>query len=407
MADRHLVTIDVNGRHATFATAGENAWKDSVRSAVEATGVQAQGGRFALRMEFRLPETGNANEVWDLDNLIKPTLDAMERVFGLRARKGPAQADDERVDRIEASKHRVNTASGAGATIDVWVIDRDKDLPLDLDRPFFAYGIFKPGQLAFFQLRDLIIDVAAPVRTRGSLRLRDGLPIADPEAPAEIVGALLAFSPDQSAAAYRRISDMEPGRHYRWHEAQVDGAIANMLVGKSPLKGSVLCEDAEWDGWSDPLLTAALDVAQETLASSKQFERDLKPLFRLQMAYLLLWSSIERYVSLRYHLGDKVAEKVGQLANEPTFAAALKRYVTQRREVYRADRPQKKEILDPASPRKSLDYYYQVRCNITHRGKGVVRDYQILQSSLQELLAIFRDMLNAARDDASRDAYTS
>lgn len=159
--------------------------------------------------------------------------------------------------------------------------------------------------------------------------------------------------------------------------------------------------------WSDPLLTVALDVAQETLASSKQFEWDLKPLFRLQMAYLLLWSSIERYVSLRYHLGDKVAEKVGQLANEPTFAAALKRYVTQGREVYRADRPQKKEILDPASPHKSLDYYYQVRCNITHRGKGVVGDYQILQSSLQELLAIFRDMLNAARDDASRDAYIS
>lgn len=58
MADRHLVTIDVNGQPATFATAGENAWKDSVRSAVEATGVQAQGGSFALRMEFRLPCPG-------------------------------------------------------------------------------------------------------------------------------------------------------------------------------------------------------------------------------------------------------------------------------------------------------------------------------------------------------------
>lgn len=39
-------------------------------------------------MEFRLPETSNASEVWDLDNLIKPTLDAMKGVFGLRAWKG-------------------------------------------------------------------------------------------------------------------------------------------------------------------------------------------------------------------------------------------------------------------------------------------------------------------------------
>lgn len=274
------------------------------------------------------------------------------------------------------------------------------DGPVDLTRPFFTYGIFRPEQLAFFQLRDLV-SRAELARASGTLLLRDGLPIADPGGQGYIVGALLTFSPGHGSIAYERVTRMEPDRHYRWHETELDGAVADMLVGKSPKKGSVPCEDAEWDGWRDPLLTTALEVVQEMLAASKGFEWDLKPLFRLQMAYLLLWSSIERYVSLRYHLGDKVAEKVSQLAEEPAFAASLRAHVAGTREVYRADRPADKETLDPDSPRKSVEYYYQVRSNITHRGKGVVRDHQMLLQSLEELLAIFGDVLRTAREDAS------
>lgn len=138
---------------------------------------------------------------------------------------------------------------------------------------------------------------------------------------------------------------------------------------------------------------------EETL-ESQDFDWNLKPLFRLQMAYLLLWSSIERYVSLRYHLGDKVTEKVGQLAHEPAFGECLPRYVKGRREVYRTDQPTKREVLDPKSPEKAVRYYYQVRSNVTHRGKGVARDYELLRYSLAELLAIFRGVLKAAEHDA-------
>lgn len=276
----------------------------------------------------------------------------------------------------------------------------DMDGPADLTRPFFSYGIFRPGQLAFFQLRDLVAR-AQPAQVPGTLLLRDGLPIADPAGQGYVGGALLTFGSGQGAEAYERITRMEPGRHYRWHQAELDGVLANMLVGRSPEKGTVPCEDAEWDGWRDPLLTTALEVVEETLADSKEFEWNLKPLFRLQMAYLLLWTSIERYVSLRYHLGDKVTEKITQLAGEAAFAASLQAHVSGAREVYRADRPADKEILDPTAPRKSLDYYYQVRSNIIHRGKGVVRDHHVLSQSLGELLAIFRDVLKAATRDAA------
>ena len=135
--------------------------------------------------------------------------------------------------------------------------------------------------------------------------------------------------------------------------------------------------------------------------SQEQFEWDLKPLFRLQMAYLLLWSSIERYVSLRYHFGDDATKKVGNLASETAFRIGLKDIVAESRNIYRADRPDEKEVLDPQSPEKALKYYYQVRSNITHRGKGVVRDHERLLKSTSELLSLFRRVLKAARADAA------
>lgn len=271
--------------------------------------------------------------------------------------------------------------------------------PPVVDWPFFAYGIFRPGQLAFFQLRELVIDVVYPAEIAGCLLLRDGLPILDPSGDGHVRGALLTFSPVRAGEAYDRVSAMEPDKHYLWSEVKIDGMPANILVGRSPRKGSVPCESEEWNSWDDPLFTAALEVVEETL-ESQSFQWDLKPLFRLQMAYLLLWTSIERYVSLRYHLGDKVTEKIACLAGEAAFVQGLVRHVRERREVYRADRPADKKVLDPQSSKKALDYYYQVRSNVTHRGKGVVRDHERVEMSIRELLPIFREALAAAKRDA-------
>jgi hypothetical protein len=275
------------------------------------------------------------------------------------------------------------------------------ELPRNIELPFFAYGLFRPGQLAFFQIRDLVSETVDPSVFQGILLLRDGLPIIDSGRDGRVTGALITFLPGRAREAYSRISDMEPEEAYRWDEGVVDGTPANVLVGRSPQKGSDVCETEEWNGWDDPLFNEALEVVEESLKSHRQFEWNLKPLFRLQMAYLLLWSSIERYVSLRYHLGRKVTDKVRQFAAEPAFAESLERNVKGTRYVYRADRPADRASLDPKNPEKSIQYYYQIRSNITHRGKGVVRDHELLCESLAELLVIFRDVLRAAKDDAT------
>jgi Holliday junction resolvase RusA-like endonuclease len=86
----HFMTLDVRGRPASYSTAGTPPWKEAVRAAVASAGMESAPVtcRFAVRIEFRTPVPSSTNEVRDLDNLIKPTLDAMEGVVGLRPWKG-------------------------------------------------------------------------------------------------------------------------------------------------------------------------------------------------------------------------------------------------------------------------------------------------------------------------------
>lgn len=273
-----------------------------------------------------------------------------------------------------------------------------------LDLSFFAYGLFKPGQLGFLRLQTFVQRIEPDCVLDGALRERDGLPILDEEDKGEVRGSVLRFDKEKINYAYQSIKEIEPGKHYRWGVARARigqrREEVNVLFGRSPKKGSAPLKELEWDGKKDPFFTSALEVVQETLEQNGMFLGDRKRLFRLHMAYLLLWSAIERYASLRYHLGDEVTQKVKQMASEKAFGESLKVRVSEEREVYRADRPRNKELLDPSNPERALDYYYQVRSNATHRGKAAIRDFDILKCSLEELHAIFCDVLNEAFKDS-------
>jgi len=278
------------------------------------------------------------------------------------------------------------------------------NIPSRVDLPFFAYGIFRPGQLGFLRIREFVAS-ASPSTVGGELRIRDGLPIADQSGRGQVKGSRLVFTPDRGRAAYDRIAEIEPDSQYLWGTTVSGGVECNLLWGRSPKKGSVPLEEPDWDGKTDPLFTAALDVAEETLAANGAFEWDLKPMFRLQMAYLLLWSAIERYTSLRYHLGERAFDKIRQVALEPAFAEAMGQItVSDERSVQRADRPTDRVTFDPRNPSCCIEYYYQLRSNIVHRGKGVVRDHDRIREALAELLPAFRQTLKAAFAGASLDA---
>ncbi len=272
------------------------------------------------------------------------------------------------------------------------------NLPDDPTLPFFSYGLFRPGQIGYGNIRSYVETSEKGWAARGVLLERDGLPLLT-EGTSEVTGWLIRFMLESAVTAYTAINSIEPERLYRWDTAEIQRedvrVQANVLMARSPRKGSSHPEYQIWQGGQDPLFTAALDVIQKSLDRYSQFEWDLEPFFQLQMAYMLLWTSIERFVSFKYHLGDRVTEKVFKLADDPIFARALRDRVTEERGVFRSDDPSKRAVLAPDKPKKALEYYYQIRSNITHRGKTAVRDHEMLRASLAELLGIFKEVLKS------------
>jgi len=95
--------------------------------------------------------------------------------------------------------------------------------------------LFQPGQIAFFQLKDLVSTAPTPAQVSGEILERDGLPILDLDGHGQVDGSLLRFLPAAEDEAYERIAAMEPSRQYRWVEYPIQPeSAANVLVGRCP-----------------------------------------------------------------------------------------------------------------------------------------------------------------------------
>lgn len=195
-------------------------------------------------------------------------------------------------------------------------------MPEDVTQPFFAYGIFKPGEIAYFQIKRLEPIGVEKAEVSGALRSRDGvLLLVETHSGSPIQGWRITFKPGVEAgtAAYQAIGAMEPRAQYRWgsHRGM------NVLYARSPNKGSEETSEHLWRGsWDDGAFTHALRFVEESISDT---HGDPLAFYRLQSAHLLLWSSIERYASLRYGLGANinVVARVAKLAEESASIDSL------------------------------------------------------------------------------------
>ncbi|EKD27882.1 MAG: hypothetical protein ACD_79C00511G0003 [uncultured bacterium] len=277
------------------------------------------------------------------------------------------------------------------------------NLPGNTQLPFFAYGLFKPGQLCYFRIKDFV-ESTSPAEINGYLKERDGIPLLIiAENHLKIKGVLIRFKSNYENEAYKRIVEIEPDKVYKWDECTIaENLKVNLLIGNRPERGSKDFDGESWNGTNDLLFSTALEEIEDILKNNTNCDWSCKPLLRLQMAYVLLWSGLERYASLRYYLGKPnktgqsiYKDKILKIAEEEVFAKSLKNHIKQTRKVYSSDELETC-TLDPDNPKKSIEYYYQVRSNSVHRGKTIFDDFKTLQFSLHELLAIFKDLLNDA-----------
>jgi hypothetical protein len=301
------------------------------------------------------------------------------------------------------------------------------NIPKDLTLPFFAYGIFRPGELGFLRLIEHVAGEITMLRVKGHLKVRDGLPLLVLGTESEVEGYVIPLQAD----GYRLIADLEPHRLYYWAEQTVsafddqeqNARRVNVLVGRSPEKGADNLEDG-WHGHNDPLFSEALPIIRavvDGLHNPTNNTADWDCFFRAQMAYLLLWSAIERYASIRYHLGGDFNQKILEIHKERAFQQALRSEIKNSRRLYRADTPEKackllsirdEDTSDEAriKAKNALLYYAQVRNNIVHRGKAGTlynKDYEHVCCSLKELLKVFDQVLTAAFKESSAFAIDS
>jgi hypothetical protein len=286
--------------------------------------------------------------------------------------------------------------------------DRDDELPPfvpgDTTLPYFAYGLFRPGEPLHRYIQDLLDGAPIAATISGSLRVRDGLPLLKMHSDGDVRGSVLRFAPGLGDSAYEQIGKREPRKHYRWETAGLadpPDMRVNLLVGRKPDKGSVDCEAGEWRSARDALLRDGLALVSSMAenhssvpfrsAPSDSFEWER--FFALQMTYLFLWTVIERYAALAYGPDLKPNQKATRLGEDRLFWTLLKETVQRTHLLFDTQDPDTTYRLDSANPRKSALYYFQVRNNITHRGKGAWQDAETVRQSLRELLTIMDEMI--------------
>lgn len=270
--------------------------------------------------------------------------------------------------------------------------------PADCSLPFFAYGVFKPGQLAYSRIKDYIIGEPKKCSVKHTLYERDGIPfVCEKNTKNETHGYLIYFKENFREKAYDLIRKTESAKFYRWETTESDFGDVNILFGKTPSRSNPsLVKGGKYDGAKDVFFTKAMNLIAKDM-KNYEIESDFENFFKLQRNYLLLWTCIERYTSLKYGENSKSYNN-HKLADEKIFKDSLKHYVKKPIEERKIFDSQSLDYvrLDPENPIKSIDYYYTMRSNVVHRGKSVSDiDEERLRKSLVELLNIFQCVLKS------------
>ena len=262
----------------------------------------------------------------------------------------------------------------------------------DLTLPFFAYGIFKPGQIAYGQIKRYVEGNPTMEIVDYETQYRDGVPILIGEKSDHLQtrGYLIHFDDPQSA--YERIGMSEPEELYEWRVIDVNGKEAYALVGVETHKGCF--EDREsfisnYHYRSDPFFNEALELVGECIDNYRYIEKiDMKDFFIIQMHYMLLWSIIERFCTFKYGYRFIGANKF-RFAREKIFKRKLKEVVNRYDVAYSSDKLIENEL--DSNDYESIKYYYAIRCNVVHKGKMVKKeDTEKIKLALNELYQIFK-----------------
>lgn len=273
------------------------------------------------------------------------------------------------------------------------------NLPQEMFLPFFVYGALKPGLPAYESIRRFVIDEPDRVWVSGELFVRDGLPLLVLNGHSCVYGYLIYWQPGLENEAYQAVCDFEPRKHYEWKEIELPDTVrANVLAVRDRNRGNPQpLFSREWKLTGDPAFGEGLQVVFEVIAElERNSQWDIwQMFFRAQMAYLLLWSILERLSALCFGPAHDPMQRVKRLHQLSGMDGLVSTYVCRQDRVSDSRDPRDTYQLDASNPKKCFEYYYQVRSNLSHRGKAVHNEVDKVVKSLSELASITKAYLQS------------
>ena len=270
------------------------------------------------------------------------------------------------------------------------------------DRPFFAYGIFQKGQLAYSKINDFV-DYVEPADVNREMHIRDGVPVIKNEYSDYISkGEMIYFLDDGKFDAYNVISDTQLGNVYKWDTIDIGDETFNILVTED-LDGTFLNVYKNghykdyFDGSEDLFFSKVSEFIHNELEEI-DYDDDCT-IFRIQMYYMLLWSAIERYCVLKYDVSHSQQGYLNDLSRDEIFQEALEAVNPKNRDGIYSARNATELYFNKSRPNYIVNYYYTIRSNVAHRGKEPENNFEALIDSLNDMLDIFDYVIEKTFDN--------
>jgi hypothetical protein len=215
-------------------------------------------------------------------------------------------------------------------------------------------------------------------------------------------GQLTSFS--RPSDAYWAVCLFEPSKLYRWAEAMVEEVgsgrehRANVLMALEP---ESVARDENVNGWSsarDPLLIWGLPTVRSLLGvrgpeipgpRAEEWDRETaRGIFTEQGALLLLSTVAERYAALKFGPSVGPMAKMRLLGRSEVFEEAMQAADVEGmgRRVMDGRDPGRSENRPPQS-------WYQVRSNLSHRGKAAFSDIKLVRRTVCDFHNVMRRVI--------------
>jgi hypothetical protein len=251
----------------------------------------------------------------------------------------------------------------------------------------------------------------------GYLMVRDGLPLltSHEESCDAVEGFLMHWSPGREGEAYGVVCAFEPRGQYEWATVTLKtGESANALFIRDPRDGNPQpFDNPKWLISDDAAFGPGLKEVRKMLSEINAMPGNVDDwtawprFYRCQMAYLLLWSILERLSAFCFGPGMDPTKRVKSFHELLGMPELVEEIV--KREDKVSDSRKASDIfrLDRTNAKKCFLYYYQLRSNLSHRGKGVKNEYTRLHDSLTELLEITDRYLQKLAQDERQTSRTA